>query len=416
MLNDRINPWWMVAAGALGTGVGAGIFAVYAFSVFIGPISHELGWERSTLAACITTFMFSTGLGTVWLGRLISRHGLRVPSIAFMGVFALSIAAIGVLTPSKPLFIANFFVMGVAGAAACAMPYTVAICGFFDRHRGLALGLAVLGSGVGSTLAPQLSTWLLAHIGWRDAMFVLAAIAATPALGIAFLLRTPPGTTAEAEAPSAPIDRSYLRDPVFYLILLAIAGNSVAAVGIMTNLVPMVTDRGVSMTAAAGMLSIAGAASFAGRLVVGWLFDRIFAPYVGAVLFIAAASGALMIVYGGAGPLAYLGAGLVGTCLGAEADLVAFLVSRYFSTATFSRVVGAMWVAWAWGGGIGTYLASKSFEWTGSYNVALFTFVALLLLSAVLLLRLPGYVFALHAPDKPSAQVEGHRANTERHA
>lgn len=387
----KLNPWWMVAAGALGTGVGAGIFAVYAFSVFIGPISAALGWDRSVLAACITTFMFSAGLGTVWLGRLISRFGLRRPTIIFLLVFAASIAAIALLPASKPLFFLNFFVMGIAGAAACAMPYSIAICGFFDRHRGLALGIAVLGSGIGSTLAPQLSAHLLETIGWRDALLVFALIAATPAAAIALVLRTPPGTVVTAKDEVKASDRLYLRDRNFQLIALAVAGNSIAAVGIMTSLVPMATDRGVDLQVAATMLSIAGASSFAGRLIVGWLFDRIFAPYVGAAVFVLAAIGALLIGLGGSSSWAYIGAAFVGTCLGAEADLVSFLVSRYFGPATFSRVVGAVWVAWAWGGGIGTFLASRSFEWTGGYGLALGAFVALFLISAGLLIRLPPY-------------------------
>ncbi|MGV3770748.1 MAG: MFS transporter, partial [Sphingobium phenoxybenzoativorans] len=292
------------------------------------------------------------------------------------------------------------FVMGIAGAAACPMPYAVAICGFFDQRRGLALGIMMLGAGLGAMLSPQLSAYLLNAFGWRTALLLIAAIAAVPILGIIVWLRNPPHTaTGETSAQGGPA-QSYLRSREFYLIAGAVAGNSVAAVGIMTSIVPLAADRGISMAEAATMLSVAGAAAFAGRLIVGWLFDKLFAPYVGATVFILAAIGALLIAWGGGGLTSYIGAGLVGTCLGAEADFVSFMVSRYFSTALFSRVVGAMWVPWPWGGGIGAYLAGLSYDWTGSYVNAFIGFVALLILSAVLLLRMPPY---FHAHGKAAA-------------
>ena len=217
--------------------------------------------------------------------------------------------------------------------------------------------------------------------------------------GIAFLVRTPAGVTvrsAKMEA-SYSITQLYLANRYFWLIAMPIFGVSIANFGGMTSLVPLFKDHQISPLIIAGALSFAGLGSWLARVVVGFALDEVFAPYICTAVFIAAGSG-LLLLRGVSGPVqAYAGAALVAMALGSEADLVSFLVSRYFRLVDYSRVLGVLWVVWAWGGGVGTSLAGKSFAEFGSYQPAFLLFVLFLVAGSVVICLIGPYRNPVHA-------------------
>lgn len=159
--------WWIVVAGALGSSVGAGIFMVYAFGILGKALTSDYGWDRSVVQYCFTSFLVATGFGTVVLGQLIHRCGVRRPAMAYIALFACAIAILATLPASQALFYAVFAVIGIGGAAATAMPYAVSVSAWFDRNRGFALGLVNAGAGLGAVLAPQYAHFLVNEYGWR---------------------------------------------------------------------------------------------------------------------------------------------------------------------------------------------------------------------------------------------------------
>lgn len=397
MLENSVNRWWTVAAGALGNAMGVGIFVVYVLNVLTKPMVADLGLERSVISFSITCFLLTTGIGTVSLGILINRFGVRTPAFIYVAVAAACVALIPLL-PAVPLaFYALFAVLGVAGAAATAFPYAVAITGLFDRHRGLALGLAVAGSGAGQTFAPQIANSLLSEVGWRQSLWIVSALMATPLATLLLGVRTPPGMTKRA---SGEADHSashwslYLGKRAFWFIAITLLGVSIGTFGILGVLIATLTDRGVSPHQAATVLSGAGLSSWGGRIVVGWLLDRLWAPLVTSLVCLGAFIGVLIIAFGGQSlPLVLLGASLLGLALGSEGDILTYLCGRYFSLPAFSRVVGAMWVVWAWGGGVGTMAAAIAYRMTGSYAGATPFLAFSLLLGAGGVLFLGPYVY-----------------------
>jgi MFS family permease len=384
----------------MGCAVGAGIVVIYAFGILAKEFTAEFGWDRSVFAFCLTSFLIATGFGTVWLGALINRWGVRRPTIAFVAAFAAAVAVLAVLPPSPLLFYVAFSVLGITGAAATAMPYAVAVCGWFDGNRGLALGLVNTGAGLGAVLAPQYASYLVQHYGWRAGILGVAAVVAIVALSaLIFLVRDPPSIRApEATAPDAvrsraPAAQHFLRERHFWLIAVPVLGISVATFGVMGSLVPLLSDLGIASTMIAAALSTSGLSSWLGRILVGYAMDRVFAPYVAALTFLLALGGIGLIAAGGPPATLLAGAALVGFALGAEGDLVTFLASRYFSLTIYSRVLGALWVMWAWGGGLGTWLVGVTYRATHSYDVSLALFSLVLVVSAVVVCRLGPYVY-----------------------
>src|SRR5882724_1245682 len=381
------NPLWTVLAGALGCAVGAGIVVIYVFPIFAIELCEEFKWDRSAYSDCLTSFLVATGIGTVALGRAIGRWNVRLPSMIFIAGFACMIGVVGLLLRSLILFCVGFALLGIGGAAATAMPYAIAVSGWFDKHRGLALGAVNTGAGLGAALGPQYARLVITHYEWRSSFLITAIVVAAVTLpGLAFLVRDPAGVTLARIDAGLPASRTkdgnhYLGDRAFWLIAILILALSMATVGVMGSLVPFLKDHRISGAAVANVRSIAGIASWSGRLLTGYLLDRLFAPYLAAAIAVAALVGLWLLFTGAPGIPMLVGAGFVGATLGAEGDLVTFLVGRYFQLRSFSRAIGAMWVVWAWGAGLGSYLAGASFRYTHSYNAGFGLFAVLLAIS-----------------------------------
>jgi MFS family permease len=195
----------------------------------------------------------------------------------------------------------------------------------------------------------------------------------------------------------------FLTDRTFRLLGLSIFCVSGVLLALLSQLVPMMTDRGETVTAAATMLSIAGSTSAVGRLFAGWLMDRVHAPYCAAMSFALTLIGVVILASGATSYTAMIAAGLIGISIGAEADIITFIVSRYFDLRLFGRVSGAMWMAWGWGAGIMIFASGLSFDLTHSYRIALWTFSGFVLIAVVSIMRLGPYVYPEQRDPKLAA-------------
>jgi MFS family permease len=401
-LNHEINRWWTVVGGAICLSVGAGVISAFMFGTFVKAIAAENGWGRSQVSLGLTVFEFSMGPGTIVLGWLIDRWGVRKPTLVFLSLFAASVALVSVMPVSVGLFAAVFFFVGFFAPGSNALPYAKVVCAHFDRHRGLALGITVGGTAIGAMLMPHYAGYLLTHYGWRGGYLGVAAVMAALSLpALYFLVKMPRGVAEGGPRQLHGDDGAKLpslwqiskHDRVFRLIGLAIFCMSAVLLALLSQLVPMMTDRGASIEQAVTMLSVAGVTSAVGRLLVGYLMDRIHAPYVAATSFALTLTGVIVFALGATGWSAIAAAALIGVSIGAEADIVTFLVSRYFDMGLFGRICGGMWACWGWGAGISIYLTGLCYDITKSYQLALYVFIVLVLIAVVAICRLGPYAF-----------------------
>jgi MFS family permease len=167
--------------------------------------------------------------------------------------------------------------------------------------------------------------------------------------------------------------------------------GSVAMNGAVTQMVALLTDRGISGSTAALCASLMGASSLAARLIVGWLLDRFRGSRVAFVVTLAAAAGILFLARLATVPMACLAAALIGVGLGGEADTTPYLLSRYFGLRSFSTLYGVTWTFYAIAGATGPVILGRAYDLTGSYT-SLLTFLAVTLgAAASLMLLLPAY-------------------------
>lgn len=251
------------------------------------------------------------------------------------------------------------------------------ISGAFDQHRGLALGIGLVGVGIGTAIVPTITQGLLDQFGWRGAFVGLGLLVLAIAFpAVALFLREPvkTGNDGNSKEIAGMAASEVTRSREFRLLVIVFLCVPLAVNGTIVHLMPLLTDRGVATTTAVAVFSGVGASLIIGRLLCGYLMDRFFAPNV-AILFVALpALGVLTLAAASSVPLNILGAVLVGVGLGAEIDIIAYLQSRYFGLRAFGQVYGYLFMAFAIGGSLGPLAMGLSFDHFGSYRTALSAF------------------------------------------
>jgi cyanate permease len=192
----------------------------------------------------------------------------------------------------------------------------------------------------------------------------------------------------------------------FWLMTAAFFLVATTTNGCVVHLVPLLTDRGISAQSAAFATSLFGGALLLGRVVAGQLLDRFFAPYVAMGFFLAPALGLFLLWGGATGSWAFAAAFLVGMGLGAEVDMIAYLVGRYFGLFAFGEIYGYLFAAFTLGAGLGPFLMGSGFDATGSYSLVLAVFVVMTLVASGLMPQLGPYRLW---EGKGTGDIAGHR-------
>jgi MFS family permease len=394
------NRWWVVVGAVLGIVCSNGPIVVFSFGVFFKPIAAEFGWDRRTVSAALMASLIISAVLTPVVGKLVDRYGIR--PVAFLAVifFSLAMAGVSLTTASPAVLILLYAVLGIAGAAQAPLPYVKSVAAWFDDRRGLALGIAMAGVGIGAALVPQLSQVLIDRVGWRFTyvgLGLFAFILAMPA--VALFIREPQSSLPLATAATAlpgvspgearQTSQFWLMTSAFFLVSLAMAGISV-------HTVPLLTDHGISPQIAASTGAAAGLSLIVGRIVAGYVLDKIFASYVAAFFFLCPLAGIIVLGTGWSGAWPFVGAGLVGLGIGAEVDLIAFMAARYFGIRSFGEIYGYIFCAFSLGAAAGPFVMAMSFDVTGSYRLAMIGFGVAILLGTALILRTGSYRFPAH--------------------
>ena len=182
--------------------------------------------------------------------------------------------------------------------------------------------------------------------------------------------------------------REVWRTSTFWLMGMAFFLVSMSLSACLVHMVPLLTDRGISDQNAAFAISLLGGASLLGRVGTGYLLDRFLAAYVAMCLFCGSALGVFMLRVEVSGSLVFFAAFLVGLGLGAEGDIMAYLVSRYFGLRAFGEIYGYILGIYTLGAVIGPILMGIDFDFMGSYRMVLGLFSVVTLIGALLIAQL----------------------------
>ena len=383
--------WGTVAASGICLMLSEGTLLLYSFGVFVRPLTKEFHWTRTQVSGALSVGQFTIALtGLLW-GYLLDRFGPRkviVPSVISISIMFGSLA---LLTPPLWHLYLVFCLFCLLGGAASPIGYAAVLVRGFNRHLGLALGLAMMGIGLGAAFLPSIAQELVSHFGWRTAYGVLGLATLVITLPSAIFAtrhaRTAVMIPGRRNVPILPMvmTRAFLLMCAIFVLLGAASG------GVLAHLVPMMIDRGFNPRAAASVAGLAGIAVIVGRGGIGWLLDRFNAARLLSIVAVLVICSLLLLLYAKGDDASYLAALLIGSVLGAEVDFTAFLVRRYFGNEAFGRLYGLAFGIFVLGTGVGPLLLGMSFDRFGSYHAGLLLFVGLALVSAVATFAMPRY-------------------------
>jgi OFA family oxalate/formate antiporter-like MFS transporter len=301
-----------------------------------------------------------------------------------------------------------WFMVGLVGIGSTPVTWSRAVNMWFYKNRGLALGIMLVGTSISAMVVPKVAVWAIAQWGWRGMYPAVALFPLLVALPIAYLWfrePRPEETPAEISTGGTLLGVNLgeaLKDRRFWTIWLSIACIALAYGGAHIHMPEIIKQHGMGAAEGASIMGMIGLALMAGRVITGWLLDRIWAPIVCLpILLIPALACYWLMGTSSDVQTIYIAAFMLGFAAGAESDLIAYLASRYFGMAHYGKIYGMLYMPFGIASAISPVLYGRVRDVTGSYDQMLYTAMFLFAAGAVLLVTLGRYpVFGAKAAQQ----------------
>lgn len=413
----------MVAAAFAGQMIYAsGTFSLY--GVLVIPLTEAFEVSRGTVSAGQGLGMLMMGLLGPFIGRMLDGGGTRR-----MMLFGVALMPIGLLlVASATAFwqvLVCFPLLVFAGSSMFGpIPTMTLVSNWFIRKRGFALGITAAGGTCASLFTPPLFAWLMEQYDWRTAVASIAIggfVIAAPILWVFVVARpedvgqlpdgdaVPDATSPASVVIAAPETRELLRDPNLWIQGMAFAFLFASPVVLNLHMVAYSIDLGFSVLESSFLLTVSSGFSLIGKLVFSGFADRVDPRRA-----VWAITGGLVVPFvlllsGPSYPMLLVTAGSFGAAVGAVTPVHGLIVGACFGRGGFGRVMGI-------GGLMGLpiiaaagVLAGVIYDTTGSYALSFQLQIALLVLSAIIMvfLRIPEFEPGTVNSEESSAPAAG---------
>jgi MFS family permease len=398
--------WPLVFAAALAVAIAPPTILFHSLGVLAPALITQFGWKMSQLHGGLAAMSVAMLVSGPLVGLVADRYGVRRVALVSMPLLGLTIMAFSLMSGVIVQFYLLCIAVALFGAGVTPIVWTRAVNRRFNLNRGLALGLTLSGTGLFALIAkPGLAAMIHNH-GWRAAYVALGSVPMLLLPIVAFGLRRGDQGLAADEATSSLAHSAHLTPSSsrgltvlqalghwrFWLLFLSFMFAAFATAGPMPNMERILLLQGFDMAHAVAVTSLIGLSIVVGRLGGGWLFDRFWAPAIGAVLLLLPAISGLVLARHVVTPhSAFFAVIALGIGAGAEWDLLAYLVARYIGMRRYGSVYGFLFAAFGLVGGTAPSVYGAIFDHTGSYATGLLAGSAGLAIGAIALLCLGGY-------------------------
>lgn len=389
----------VLAAAMLGVACGASPLPFNVLPLVMGPINAEFGWSFAQISVAMMIFGLVAPLLAPAYGAMADKLGVRRVALASLAAFGLIFAAF-YFTPGTLFgWYAMWFAISLVAIGSTPVTWSRAVSLWFARNRGLALGIMLLGTSLAALVVPQVAARAIEAGGWRLAFPVVALFPLVLALPVAFFWFREPRpeerptslVNADGSVPGMSL-REAVRGYRFWVLIASTSLISIAYGGAHIHMAQIVALHGFEPADAATVLSFVAIGIFAGRMLVGLLFDRFWAPVIAFLAMLLPAAAAFMLMgTDGTLSLILLGGFMLGFAAGAESDVIAYLAARYFGMRNYGRIYGTLYMPFGIGSGFSPILYGAVRDATGNYDLMLMAAAALFLGGGALLLLMGRY-------------------------
>ncbi len=365
--------------------------ALYGLPLYYDSMVREFGWSRTMVTSgnAISKLIVGPifGFGAGWI---VDRFGPRRLMLAGIVMAGGALVGLGAISAAGAFYFFYFF-NALGYVCGGPLPNQVLLSRWFDKSRGKAMGIAYLGIGIGGAIVPLLSAWLSARFGWRVSLQVVGVLIVVVAFPFAFFVDDRPPTSPRQREPrrEMPTPRVFLSSPLFYLLA---AGSmcSIAAVGGTNQHLKLFLslDRGYAQADAARIISLVLTISIVGRLLMGWLADRMPVKHV-MLLIYALVAGSIPLLLAGGSSSMYAFAVVFGLGLGGEYMIIPLMAGQLFGVQMLGRVMGIVLTADGVAEATAPWLVGLLRDRTGTYTTGFLTLVAAAVAGAIAVALLP---------------------------
>jgi len=403
--NTRLFYGWVVV------GSGCAILVLvwgfqYSYGVFFTELCNDLGWSRTAVSGAYSLFMLWHSACYLVAGGLNDKYGPRTTLGVSVTVLAAGYALMATVNTQWQLYVVYGIIIGT-GCGFCFAPITSTVSRWFVKRRGMALGIAVAGIGIGTMAMAPCAQFLISRLEWRTSYLVIAAVLLAIGLPISRLMRLDPaekgllpdgvGAMSEERGSQDPLVQldfvlsQAMKTRAFWLLFVMFAAFNCAVQMLMVHLKAYVTGFGITPMLAATLIGLIGIGSAVGRVVMGHASDRIGRRKTFLVSYLVLAAMMMWLLKTREPWELYLFSGCFGFFYGSCVPLFPAITADWFGIRHVGAIFGAILLAPGLGGAIGSLLGGHVFDSTGSYSGAITIGAMALLLSAVcsLVIRAP---------------------------
>jgi MFS family permease len=398
---DSRAAWVVVAASMVGLAMGLSPLPFYTIGMFAPELQQEFGWSFASLMGSITVQSVVVMASGPVAGFAVDRYGARRVALISLVLFGLTFMSLGLSGGNIWIYYGQWVLMSVVGAGTLTATWMHTVNGWFEKHRGLAIGIASTGTGITGFLVKPFAAWLIGTYGWRNAFFVIGALPiliGVPVVALLFRERLAEVVKSATTAVAEPVVeagmtlREALTHRHFWIMTFAFLLIAFALTAPTPNLENILRTQKFTLPQIGAITAGFGLSVIAGRVAGGWLLDRFWAPGCALAILILPAIGSFLLsrpeIDATHAALAVISLGLGA---GFEFDLLAYLIARYFGRRAYGTIYGSFYTVIAFGGGMGPVVYGKVFDATGRYDIALATGVGCLLVGGVSLLAMGRY-------------------------
>lgn len=399
---ERSEFYWggkPLAAALIGVACGASPIPFNVLPLIIGPISQEFNWTFAQASAGMTVFGIIAALMAPLFGGFSDKFGVKPVVLWSLFLFGIGFGSFYFLPSDPTQYVIFWGIVGLIGIGSTPVTFSRAISMWFSKNRGLALGIMLLGTSLSAMVVPQIAQKAIETGGWRWAFPAVAMLPLFVALPLAYFWFREPRPE---ECPQDVTDSSgkvvgltlgqAMRGYRFWVLLSSILATALAYGGAHIHIAQIVGMHGFTASVAAGILGVVAIGMLIGRVGVGFLFDRFWAPGIAfpALLLPALACWMLMGTDSSV-TIVFVAAFLLGFAAGTESDIIAYLASRYFGMAHYGRIYGTLYMPFAIGAAISPILYGMVRDTTGNYDLALLVAAGGFIFGGTVLLTLGRY-------------------------
>jgi MFS family permease len=395
----RLYYGWIIVAAALVMFTLILGSTMYAFGVFVRPVSEAFGLTRAEANTGYVLLTLGGAVGAPLMGKLLDRVPIRRIMLACALMLGLSLVALG-LSQSlwlSAIILAVPLAFSVQGGIISA---NAVVARWFSVYRGRAMSIALFGMSLAGIIVTPAIAFSIESFAWRPTLISVGAIVTVLLVALLLVFREKPGpddiestkpAPAQAEAAPPAADAkpmtalTILAMPQFWAIAISTAITLGFSGAIMVSLVPLAEGLGVPPIQAASLIAILSFAGFSGGVVAAWISDRINRMLLLSIVYALLAAVALAFYFSNTLALLAITTALSGICGGIASPAFHALIADRFGTVSFGTAYGLTSVVMTIVSALAARYAGEVFDRTGSYGWLFLTIIVLQLIAAALM-------------------------------